>query len=51
MAFSAMLKIAEPSPDPLDPVENSEGNTFDLRSLGALSPLSASQDSLDMETS
>ncbi|KAJ5209339.1 hypothetical protein N7449_003718 [Penicillium cf. viridicatum] len=33
------------------PAVNSEGNTIDLRSLGASSPLSVPQDPLDMETS
>ncbi|KAJ5955275.1 hypothetical protein N7501_009554 [Penicillium viridicatum] len=41
MSFPAVNSPAGPSPDPLDaPVENSEGNTFDLRSHGASSPLS-----------
>ncbi|KAJ5405968.1 hypothetical protein N7465_007252 [Penicillium sp. CMV-2018d] len=39
MSFPAVNSPAGPSPGPLDaPVENSEGNTFDLQSLGASSP-------------
>ncbi|CRL27943.1 unnamed protein product [Penicillium camemberti] len=52
MSFLAVNPLAGPSPDPLAaPDENLEGNTMDLRSLSASSPLSAPQDSPDMETS